>query len=77
MTNKTYDILKFITTILLPSLATFYFTISQIWNLPLGEEIVGTISAITVMLGAIINISSKNYHQLEEDLPDETSLGEW
>lgn len=67
LSNKTYDILKFITTILLPSLATFYFTLSQIWNLPLGEEVVGTLSAITVLLGALINISSKQYKEKGND----------
>ena len=61
MNNKTYDVLKYIAQIVLPALATLYFALSKIWNLPLGEEIVGTISALDIFLGALLGISSANY----------------
>lgn len=62
MSNKTYDILKYIAQIVLPALATLYFALASIWNLPYGEQIVGTITAIDTFLGAILMISSKNYN---------------
>lgn len=65
MSNKTYDILKYIAQIVLPALATFYFAIASIWNLPFGEEIVGTITAIDTLLGALLMISSSNYNKKE------------
>ena len=34
MSNKVYDILKYIALILLPALGTFYFAIANIWQLP-------------------------------------------
>jgi hypothetical protein len=61
MSNKVYDILKWIAQILLPALGTLYFALSSIWGLPYGEEIVGTITAIDAFLGAILGISNLNY----------------
>ncbi len=61
MSNKAYDILKFIAQIVLPSLGTLYFALSSIWGLPYGEQIVGTITAIDTFLGAILGISSNSY----------------
>lgn len=61
MTNKVYDALKFIAQIALPAAGTLYFTLSQIWGFPYGEEIVGTISAVDIFLGALLGISSIQY----------------
>ena len=62
MSNKLYDVLKWIAQILLPAIATLYFALAGIWNLPYGEEIVGTITAIDTFLGVILGISSKSYY---------------
>ena len=68
MSNKVYDALKFIAQIVLPALATLYFALAQIWGLPYGEQIVGTITAIDAFLGALLGISSVNYKKrLEEN----------
>lgn len=61
MSNKVYDILKFVAQILLPALGTLYFALAQIWGLPYGEEIVGTITAVDAFLGALLGISSASY----------------
>lgn len=63
MKNSVYDALKYIAQIVLPALATLYFALSKIWGLPYGEEIVGTISAIDVFLGALLGISTMNYNK--------------
>lgn len=62
MSNKTYDILKYIAQIVLPALGTLYFALSQIWGFPYGEEIVGTVAAVDAFLGAILKISSNSYY---------------
>ena len=36
MSNKTYDILKWVAQYLLPALATLYFAVAKIWGLPYG-----------------------------------------
>ena len=63
MSNKTYDILKWIAQIALPALGTLYFALSRIWGLPYGEQIVGTITAIDTFLGALLRASSARYHK--------------
>lgn len=59
--NNTYDILKWIAQILLPSLGTLYFTISNLWNLPFANEVIGTITAIDTFLGFLLQKSSASY----------------
>lgn len=66
--NNTYDILRFIADLFLPALGTLYFALSQIWNLPLGEEIVGTITALVAFLDVILGISKNNYNKGVEDV---------
>ena len=61
MSNKVYDILKYIAQIILPALATLYFAIAGIWGLPYGEQVVGTITAVDTFLGVVLGISSANY----------------
>ena len=63
LSNKVYDVLKWIVLILLPALGTLYFALSGIWGLPYGEQIVGTITAIDTFLGAILGISTLNYNK--------------
>ena len=67
LSNKAYDILKYIAQIVLPALGTLYFALASIWGLPYGEEIVGTITAVDAFLGALLKISSNNYYKGEED----------
>lgn len=59
--NKVYDVIKWIAQYLLPALGTLYFALSKVWNLPYGEEIVGTLSAIDIFLGTLLGISNHNY----------------
>lgn len=61
MTNKTYDILKWIALILLPALATFYAAIAAAWGLPYTEQVVGTITAVDTLLGTLLKISADKY----------------
>ena len=61
LSNKVYDTIKFLTLVLLPGLATLYFAVAQIWGLPKAEEVVGTISAISVFLGVLARVSTSAY----------------
>ena len=66
MSNKVYDVLKYITQIGLPALGTLYFTLSNIWGFPYAEEVVGTISAVVTFLGILLGISSAKYKKENE-----------
>lgn len=64
LSNKVYDILKWITQILLPAVATFYYALANVWALPYPKEIVGTITAIDALLGVLLGISTAQYNKL-------------
>jgi hypothetical protein len=59
--NSVYDVLKYIAQIVLPAIGTLYFALANIWGLPYGEQIVGTITAIDAFLGVLLGISSNTY----------------
>lgn len=61
MSNRVYDVLKYIAQIVLPALGALYFALSAIWGFPYGEQIVGTITAIDAFLGALLGISTAQY----------------
>ena len=63
MDDKVYKVLKYIAQIALPALGAFYFALSQIWGLPYGEQIVGTIAALDTFLGVLLGISTYNYYK--------------
>lgn len=63
MTNKVYDILKWIAQYFLPAIGTLYFALAGIWGLPYGEQIVGTITAVNTFLGILLGISSAQYNK--------------
>ena len=43
LSNKTYDILKYLTIIVLPAIGALYTGLSQIWDLPYAAQIPATI----------------------------------
>lgn len=63
MSNKVYDVLKWIAQLLLPAIGTLYFALAGIWGFPFGEEIVGTITAVDTFLGVVLGISTINYNK--------------
>lgn len=67
MTNKIYDVLKYIALIVLPALGTLYFALASIWGLPYGEQVVGTITAIDTCLGALLGLSAYKYNKNESE----------
>lgn len=67
MNDKTYDILKWIAMYLLPAAGTLYFALAGIWNLPCGEQVVGTITAIDTFLGVVLGISTSQYNKSADE----------
>lgn len=66
MTNKTYDVLKFVTQIFLPALGTLYFALSEIWGFPYGPEVVGTITCVVTFLGVTLGVSTAQYNKQDQ-----------
>lgn len=66
MSNKTYDILKFVAQVVLPAIGTLYLTLGSIWTgvieLPYPEQISATIMAVDTFIGVLLGISSAQYN---------------
>ena len=63
MSNKVYNVLKWVAMIVLPALATFYLGLSNVWGLPLGEEFSTTFTLVDTFLGAVLMISTSQYNK--------------
>ncbi len=63
LSNKTYNILKWIALVFLPAAGTLYGTLSDIWGIPYGIEVVQTVLAVDTFLGVILGISSIKYNK--------------
>ena len=66
MSNKMYDVLKWLAMVALPAIATLYFALAGIWGLPYAEEVVGTITAVNTFLGVLLGISTAQYKKKTE-----------
>jgi hypothetical protein len=62
ISNKTYDILKWVAQLLLPALATFVMSLGNIWGIPYSEQISLTLVALDTALGVVLGISTKSYN---------------
>ncbi len=63
LNDKLYDILKWVVMIVLPTLETLYVALSGVWGWPMAEEITTTLTAVTAALGALLGISTAQYHK--------------
>lgn len=65
--DKLYDILKWVTMIVLPALATAYVGLAAIWSWPYADEIAKTTAVICTLLGALLGISTAEYNKAKND----------
>lgn len=63
MSNKVYDVLKWIAMVVIPACATLYFALAGIWGWPYGEQVVGTLTAIDTFMGVLLGISTAQYNK--------------
>lgn len=65
LSNRQYDILKWIALVVIPASATLVLTVGKIWGLPYYDNIGATISAVGLFIAAIIGVSSKDFYAIE------------
>lgn len=67
--DKVYDVLKWITLVVIPALATAYVGLAAVWGWPYADEIAKTAAVICALLGALLGVSTAEYrkHEQEED----------
>ena len=63
LNNKVYDVLKWIALVALPAFAFFYGELAGIWSLPFAEEVPATITAVDLLLGVLLGVSSATYNK--------------
>ncbi len=63
LNDKVYDVLKWVTMVVLPALSTLYFALATQWGLPYSEEIVKTVMAVITFFGTILGISTAEYRK--------------
>lgn len=74
--NKAYDVLKFISLVVLPGLGALYFGLAQIWGLPKAEEVIGTITVIDTFMGVVLGISTSKYNKSDAKYAGEIEVEE-
>ena len=63
ISDKVYDMLKWLVIIVLPAVATLYAALSAVWAWPYADEVVTTITAVDTFLGAVLCISTATYNK--------------
>jgi len=61
--DKIYDLLKWLTMIVLPALATAYVGLASIWGWPYADEVAKTTAVVCTLLGALLGISTAQYNK--------------
>ena len=75
MSNKVYDILKWISLVFLPALITFVGVVLNVLEVENAEVILTIAVAFNTFLGSILGISNVNYNMKLTDLYNETFDG--
>lgn len=66
LTASSYNILKWVTLAFLPASGALYFTLAILWGFPFGEQIVGTIAALTAFMGLLLGVSKARFNRERE-----------
>ena len=63
LSDRTYDILKWIALICIPALASFYAVCAGVWGWPFADEVSRTANALGALLGALLGLSTAEYYK--------------
>lgn len=64
--NKVYDVLKWITLVVIPAFATAYVGLSAVWGFPYADAISKTAVVVCTLLGALLGISTAEYNAVKK-----------
>ena len=63
MSNKVYDLLMWLSQVVLPALGVLYAALAGIWGLPGAVQVSGTILAFDTFLGVVLKASQSKYNK--------------
>ena len=70
LSNKTYDILKWVALVALPALQVFWLTVGKVWGFPYLTEVGATIGATGLFIAALLGLSNREYNAQYVDTQD-------
>lgn len=65
LSNKAYDILKYLCLIVIPALTTLYVTLDTIFGWGFGDVVAKVSAAVCVCIGGIIGVSTAQYNRAQ------------
>lgn len=71
LSNKVFDVLKWLTLVGIPALTTAYVGLSSIWQWPCADQVAKTSAVVCVLLGSLLGISTIQYNNQQKQPPDE------
>ena len=73
LSNKVFDVLKWVCMVFLGAFGALYQGLSGIWGLPYGAEIADTCSKIATFMGVCLGISTIQYKHNQNKLMQDTN----
>ncbi len=63
LSGSFYDMLRALSQYILPGVGALYYSLSLIWGLGFGEQVLATTTALGVFVGVVMGISNKSYEE--------------
>ena len=67
LSNKAYDFIKALGLVAVP-IIVFLTALVNIWNIPYGDQIVATLAAVDVLIGAFVSVAKNIYDRKEKNI---------
>lgn len=61
LSDKAYEILKWIVVIVMPAVTTFYGALAPVWGFENADKVLTTMAAVTTLMGALVGVSTMSY----------------
>jgi len=67
MSNKVFDVIRFLSEVAITAAGVCYKAIAEIWGLPYGDAVLATCAAVSTFLGVFTEWQRFKYKKQEED----------
>ena len=74
LSNKMFDVLKWLTLVGIPALTTAYVGLADIWNWPYADQVAKTSAVICVLFGSLLGISTIQYNKEQRIQPPDDEV---
>ena len=75
MSNKLYDVLKWLALVAFDAAGLAYEQLAEVWNLPYGTEVMRTCAIVSALVGTLIGVSSIQYTKKVKQEENEKEVG--